>query len=485
MIPVTLAQVVADCNATTAGETPPDVAREQISSLTADTRTVSGGAGLATGARVDGAELAGAALSAGARAVVTSDPSTAVASGADPARVIVVDDVEKAIGALARANLRRARAEGNPDLKVVAVTGSVGKTTVKDLLASLVESRGPVIAPPGSFNNELGLPITVLRTDAGTATLVLEMGADRIGNIDYLTSIAPPDASAVLIVARAHLGEFGGIDNVGRAKSELVTGTREGGAVVLNADDPRVAAMAGLAHGPVLTFSARGEGDVAARNIDVGADGRASFTLVTPEGEADVKLRLVGEHHVANALAAAALAHSLGIATAQIASTLSAVGAASPHRMDVFEAGAATVIDDSYNANPDSMRAGLAALERLGRGRRKVAVLGEMLELRGRRKVAVLGEMLELGEASAPEHEAIGKAAAQAGVASLVAVGEEARPLASAAEAEGVDATWVAGPEGALRELDAALAAGDVVLVKGSNGSGVWKVADSLREEKK
>ena len=249
-----------------------------------------------------------------------------------------------------------------------------------------------------------------------------------------------------------------------------MTGTREGGAVVLNADDPRVAAMAGLAHGPVLTFSARGEGDVAARNIDVGADGRASFTLVTPEGEADVKLRLVGEHHVANALAAAALAHSLGIATAQIASTLSAVGAASPHRMDVFEAGAATVIDDSYNANPDSMRAGLAALERLGRGRRKVAVLGEMLEL---------------GEASAPEHEAIGKAAAQAGVASLVAVGEEARPLASAAEAEGVDATWVAGPEGALRELDAALAAGDVVLVKGSNGSGVWKVADSLREEKK
>lgn len=472
MIPVTLAQVVADCNATTAGDTSPDVAREQISSLTADTRTVSGGEVFAAikGARVDGAELAGAALSAGARAVVTSDPSTAVASGADPARVIVVDDVEKAIGALARANLQRARAEGNPALKVVAVTGSVGKTTVKDLLASLVESRGPVIAPPGSFNNELGLPITVLRTDAGTATLVLEMGADHVGNIDYLTSIAPPDASAVLIVARAHLGEFGGIDNVGRAKSELVTGTREGGVVVLNADDPRVAAMAGLAHGPVLTFSARGAGDVAARNIDVGADGRASFTLVTPEGEADVKLRLVGEHHVANALAAAALAHSLGIPTAQIASTLSAVGAASPHRMDVFEAGGATVIDDSYNANPDSMRAGLAALERLGRGRRKVAVLGEMLEL---------------GEASLLEHEAIGKAAAQAGVACLVAVGEEARPLASAAEAEGVDATWAAGPEGALRELDAALAAGDVVLVKGSNGSGVWKVADSLREEKK
>jgi UDP-N-acetylmuramoyl-tripeptide--D-alanyl-D-alanine ligase len=472
MIPVTLAQVVADCNAISAGEIPPEIAGEQISSLTVDTRTVSAGAVFAAikGARVNGSELAGAALSAGARAVITAEPAVAVDSGADPARVIAVDDVETAIGALARANLERVRRTGNPDLKVVAVTGSVGKTTVKDLLAALLEERGPIIAPPGSFNNELGLPITVLRADADTATLVLEMGADHVGNIDYLTSIAAPDAAAVLIVARAHLGEFGGIDNVALAKSELVRGTREGGTVVLNADDPRVADMARFARGPVITFSASGRGDVAARDVEVGPDGRASFTLVTPSGEAAVKLRLVGEHHVANALAAAAIAHSLGIATPRIASTLSAIGPASPHRMDVFDTDGVTVIDDSYNANPDSMRAGLTALERLGQGRRKIAVLGEMLEL---------------GEASAAEHEAIGVFAASVGVEHLVTMGGEAQPLAAAASGEGLTVAEAAGPEGALTALTAILAPGDVVLLKGSHGSGVWKVADSMREESK
>ena len=222
MIPVTLAQLARDCDGQVVG-TP----TTEILDLTTDTRAITPGAIFAAikGARVDGASLAGEALKKGASAILTSDPVTAVACGAKPEDVVVVDDVQAAIGKLARENLRRVRESGNSDFKVVAVTGSVGKTTTKDLLAAILAKRGPIIAPPGSFNNELGLPLTVLRADDTTATLVLEMGADHIGNIDYLTSIARPDAAAVLIVARAHLGEFGGIDNVALAKSELVTGT--------------------------------------------------------------------------------------------------------------------------------------------------------------------------------------------------------------------------------------------------------------------
>ncbi|MFC2267555.1 MAG: Mur ligase family protein, partial [Peptidiphaga sp.] len=263
MIPVKLAAVAEDCGGRFHRRAGTAVTDEAVRGLETDTRRLSEGEVFAAikGERVDGASLAGQALAAGAVAVVTADPQAASASGAPPERLVVVDDVQAAVGRLAAANLERARRTGNPDLRVVAVTGSVGKTTTKDLLAGLLSSRGPVVAPPGSFNNELGLPLTVLRTGADTASLVLEMGADHVGNIDYLTSIAPPDVSAVLAVARAHLGEFGGIDNVARAKSELVSGTREGGTVVLNADDERVAAMASKARGPVVTFSAAGRGD--------------------------------------------------------------------------------------------------------------------------------------------------------------------------------------------------------------------------------
>lgn len=353
MIPVTLAQLAKDCDGQVVG-TP----TTEILDLTTDTRAITRGAIFAAikGARVDGASLAGEALSKGAAAILTSDPVTAVACGAKPEDVVVVDDVQTAIGKLARENLRRVRESGNPNFKVVAVTGSVGKTTTKDLLAAILAERGPIIAPPGSFNNELGLPLTVLRADGTTATLVLEMGADRIGNIDYLTSIARPDASAVLIVARAHLGEFGGIENVALAKSELVTGTAAGGPVILNADDARVAAMAELAQGPVTTFSRFGEADVRALEIRVDDTGQASFTLVTPVGEAPVSLQLVGEHHVTNALAAASISLALGIELDHIAQVLSSTGPASPHRMDVRDLRGITMIDDAYNGNPDSMR---------------------------------------------------------------------------------------------------------------------------------
>ena len=461
MIAVTLEQLAEDVHGsyTGSGDT-------LVRDLSTDTRTIQHGAIFAAikGARVDGAELAGDALAAGAAAVLTSDPRTALASGAKQDALVVVPDVQNAIGELARANLQRARTLGRSDLKVVAVTGSVGKTTTKDLLSALLAGRGPIIAPPGSFNNELGLPLTVLRANEETATLVLEMGADHIGNIEYLTRIAPPDACAVLIVARAHLGEFGGIENVALAKSELVTGTRLGGPVILNADDPRVIEMRKLAKGPVTTFSASGHGDVAAQSVRVDSAGRASFTLVTSVGRESVNLKLVGAHHVANALAAAAVSLAMGIDVHTIARILSMTVAASPHRMDVRSKGGVTFIDDSYNGNPDSMRAGLSALGHLGRDRRRIAVLGAMLEL---------------GEATEREHAALGEVVKNAGVSILICVGDT-YTLDQVAGAGGIDVFTAETPREATGILCHLLQPGDAVLFKGSNGSGVWRVADAM-----
>ncbi|MDP9800253.1 UDP-N-acetylmuramoyl-tripeptide--D-alanyl-D-alanine ligase [Arcanobacterium wilhelmae] len=438
-----------------------------VTGVATDNRKVRGGDLFIAikGERADGNAFAGAALEAGAAGVLTSDAEAAVASGADRARVVEVPDVVRALGDLASENLKLVRQRGRGDFRVVAVTGSVGKTTTKDLLAAMLAERGEIIAPPGSFNNELGMPLTVLRADENTATLVLEMGADHIGNIEYLTSIAMPDVAVVLIVARAHLGEFGGIENVAKAKSELVVGTAPNGVVVLNADDPRVLAMAQLAHTPVVTFSREGDADVVATDIEVGPDSRASFTLHAGGDEERVSLRLVGAHHVANALAATAASLQLEIPFEHIVEVLNTAGPVSAHRMDVFQAQGMTIIDDSYNANPDSMRAGIDALAHIGAGKRTLAVLGSMLEL---------------GEASEAEHRAIGEYVADRGIDVVVGVGDETAPLVEAARERGLEASR-ADAQSAGSVLSTIAAPGDVVLLKGSNGSRVWTIADKYK----
>ncbi|VEI12604.1 UDP-N-acetylmuramoyl-tripeptide--D-alanyl-D-alanine ligase [Trueperella bialowiezensis] len=463
MIPISLQQAADDARGHLEG-----ASSVEVTGVVTDTRQISGSELFVAikGERVDGATLAGSAIEAGAAGVLTSDLESALASGAPRERVIVVPDPVIALGHLARESLRRARAE-NPALKVVAVTGSVGKTTTKDLLAALLAIRGPIIAPPGSFNNEIGLPLTVLRAGTDTATLVLEMGADKVGNIEYLTDIAPPDVSVVLAVARAHLGEFGGIDNVARAKSELVSGTLPGGTVILNGADERVRAMADLANGPVSFFGVHGLPGVYAANVKLDDAGHADFELVTARGRAHVTLKLVGEHHVANALAAAAVADSFGIDPGYIADVLGATGPASPHRMAVTEKSGMTIIDDSYNANPESMRAGLDALDDLGEGRRRIAVLGAMLEL---------------GEQSAAEHAAIGEYAAKSGVDVVVTIGPGTEALAASAKDNGIT-VYSAEADTALDVLSPIMREGDVILLKGSNGSGVWRVAETLLGE--
>lgn len=461
MIPVSLNQIAMDTRGRLLAEGSGDTI---AASVTIDSRTVAGGALFVAipGERVNGHDFAKAALDGGAAGVLVEDPDRAVANGADPARLIAVPSTQDALGHLARASLRRIREVANP--LVVGVTGSVGKTTTKDLLATLLEPRGPIIAPPGSFNNELGLPLTVLRADENTATLVLEMGADKIGNLEHLTDIAPLDIGVVLAVARAHLGEFGGIENVAKAKSELVSGILPEGVAILNADDHRVAAMSSKAH-KVVTFSATGSGDVTASDIALGDDGRASFTLGHGGSTASVSLGLVGEHHVSNALAAAAVGIVSGMDLTEIAERLGGVGAASPHRMDVWQSGDLTVIDDSYNANPDSMRAGIRALSQLGKGP----------------KVAVLGAMLELGEESDAEHTSVGLELGQLGIDTLVAVGAPA--LAEGARQADVSAVDVTDIESAWPVVLSLAGQSGTILLKGSNGSKIWQLADRLKEE--
>ena len=417
------------------------------------------------GESADGhAFVSGAAKRGAVAAIVKHEVDEAVAQ-------IVVEDSTEALGALARAHVEKLRSSG--DLDVIAMTGSVGKTTTKDLLLQIMSEDGPTVAPKLSFNNEVGLPLTALLADESTRHLVLEMGASGPGHITYLTDIVAPDVAIELCVGHAHVGGFGGFEGVAAAKAELIKGTRPGGPVILNTDDPNVEAMAPLATGRVIRFSASGNerADVVARDVHLDRADRASFTLVTPEGEAPIDLKIVGRHHVANALAAAAGALTLGVSLQTVAAVLSCARALSPHRMDVRELRVdgmdLTLIDDSYNANLDSMRAGIAALASIGRDSQRIAVLGEMLEL---------------GEDSQSLHQQVGVLIADAGVETLIGLGTDAHYYLEGAP-DVPNREVASDPQDATRLALEHAKDGAVVLVKGSFGSQSWQVADILREK--
>ncbi len=417
------------------------------------------------GERSDGHDFAAAAVAAGATAVLATRPV--------PVPSVLVADVPAALAALARSVV-----DALPAARIAGITGSSGKTSTKDLAAQLVERLGPTIAPAGSYNNEFGHPLTVLRADARTRYLVLELSARGIGHIAYLCRVAPPRYGVVLNVGHAHAGEFGGLDQVARAKGELVEALPADGVAILNAADPRVLAMAGRTEARVVTFAVQ-DPDALVRAADVRLDdlGRPSFTLLTPEGSAPVTLRLHGPHNVPNALAAAALARELGLGLDGIADGLGAAVARSRWRMEVRQrADGVTVINDAYNANPESVRAAIDALAHIAQGQ-------------GGRGFAVLGHMAELGDASRASHEDIGEYAARAcgsGLAGLIAVGEEAAPLLDGARRV---RSWpgeaVAVPDGAaaLNELANRLKPADVVLVKASRAARLEGVAADLLKE--
>ncbi len=459
MIELTAAQIAE----ATGGHLVGDEDAVAFSSVTIDSRLVEPGALFAAfnGEHVDGHDYVHAAVEAGATVVLAAREITAPS-------VVVVSDVERALGDLARFVLQQVQAEGN--LTVVAVTGSVGKTTTKDLIGQILQASGPTVVPQGSFNNEIGLPLTVLEVTSETKFLVLEMGATGAGHIKYLTTIATPDVGVVLAVGSAHLGEFGGIDAVARAKAELVGGISASGVAVLNADDLRVAQMAWHANGRVRTFGTVTDAQVRADEIKINRAGQASFILADGQDSAPVDLKLVGEHHISNALAAATACIEAGLDLGTVAERLSSATNLSPHRMQVTDrADGVTVIDDAYNANPDSMRAALKAL---------AVVAG-----RDRRSIAVLGQMLELGPDSRERHDDVGRLAVRLNVRLVIVVGAGAWPIFDGAQMEGSwgdEVVQVEDLTSAKAILDETLTAGDVVLIKASNGTGLWKLGDML-----
>ncbi|ARQ71254.1 UDP-N-acetylmuramoyl-tripeptide--D-alanyl-D-alanine ligase [Streptomyces marincola] len=416
------------------------------------------------GERVDGHEFAAGAVAAGAAVVLATRPVGVPA--------VVVDDVTAALGALAR------HVVGRLGATVVALTGSAGKTGTKDLIAQLLERAAPTIWPAGSFNNEIGLPLTALRAAEDTRYLVLEMGARGIGHIRYLASLTPPRIGAVLNVGTAHIGEFGDKEAIATAKGELVEElppADEGGVAVLNADDPLVRAMAARTRARVLLFGEAEEADVRALDVRLTPDGRPAFRLSTPTGCADVTLRLYGEHHVSNALAAAAVAHEVGMSAHDIAETLAAARPLSKWRMEVTErADGVTIVNDAYNANPDSMKAALRAL----------VAMGEAGRAKGGRTWAVLGRMAELGDEAFAEHDAVGRLAVRLNVSRLVSVGgQEAAWLDMGAKNEGSwgeESVHVSDARAAVRLLRDELRPGDVVLVKASRSVGLEDIALQL-----
>jgi UDP-N-acetylmuramoyl-tripeptide--D-alanyl-D-alanine ligase len=434
----------------------PDPAATVTGTVEFDSRKVTeGGLFVAlAGERVDGHDFAAAAMAAGAAAVLAARPVGVPA--------IVVTDVLAALAALAHEVLARL-----PDLTVIGVTGSSGKTSTKDLLAQLLTRLGPTVAPPGSFNNELGHPYTVLRATTRTRYLVLENSARGVGHIAALCAIAPPRIGVVLNVGSAHLGEFGSREAIARAKGELVEALPPEGLAVLNADQPLVAAMADRTKARVRTF---GTGpDAGVRAVGVGADerGRPRFTLAADGGRAPVRLALFGEHHVYNALAAAAVALELGMPLADTAEALSQAGPVSRWRMEVTDRpDGVTVVNDAYNANPESVRAALRATSRIAGTRRTWAVLGQMAEL---------------GPDADAEHEAVGRLVGQLGMF-LVVVGPEAARIHAGAVLEGADSVQVPDAGAAVRLLRRELRPPDVVLVKASRAAALERVALELTQ---
>ncbi|MDR1428582.1 MAG: UDP-N-acetylmuramoyl-tripeptide--D-alanyl-D-alanine ligase [Bifidobacteriaceae bacterium] len=410
------------------------------------------------GERADGHDYARAAIEAGA-ALVLASRTVAVPH-------VLVPDTGAALIDLARAHAAALKATSR--IQVAAITGSVGKTTAKDLLARICAAMGPTVAAKGSFNNRFGLPLTVLAATPDTRFLVLEMGANHVGEIAALAEVAAADVGVVLGVAPAHIGEFGSLEAIAAAKGELPAALGPSATAVLNADDPLVAGMATSAR--VVGFGVSPGAIVRLRSASTDDDGHLTASISTPAGAIRIPTALIGAHQATNVLSAVAAGQVLGADLATIVEALTHAGPDSPHRMALTHLPRGVrILDDSYNASPTSAAAALETLAKLA-------------SASGQRAWAVLGQMLELGADGEAAHRELGTLAGRLGLDRLVAVGEGARPAAEAALEAGMDPRAVAFFEAvpSARDLGTATAANTIILVKGSQATGLWRLADAL-----
>ncbi len=467
MIPMTLAETAQAVSGTLHlfGDDTPETVVSGI--VDTDSRLMAPGTVFVAkpGEVTDGHNFVGAAVEAGASLAIVERRVDA------PVSQIVVPDAVQALADLARVVVARVRAGG--DLQVVGITGSNGKTTTKNMLARILEAEGETVAPRNSYNNEVGAPVTMLRVSPSTRYLVSEFGASRIGRIAELAGLVTPDIGAVLMVGLAHAGGFGGVDATQRAKTELVEAVRPGGTAVLNADDPRVAAMAAVAEArdvSVRWFGRSAGAQVRAEDVEVTASG-TTCVVVAGEERHPLRLRVLGEHHVMNALAAITIAQVLGVAVTASIERLETVELAERWRMQPLGSDRVRIINDAYNASPDSMSAAL----------RTIAQIAEP----GQRKVAVLGAMSELGEQAGEEHDRVGLLAVRLRFERIVVVGRDARRLYLAAIGEGSwdgEAVFFETQDEAFDYLQGELRDGDRVLVKSSNSAGLRHLGDRLGE---
>jgi UDP-N-acetylmuramoyl-tripeptide--D-alanyl-D-alanine ligase len=430
-----------------------------------DSRLVSAGDAFFAlpGATTDGARFAEAAVAAGAALVIAEQPLEI------PVPVIVVPDGLRALGELAAAVVATVRARGG--LRVIAVTGSNGKTTTKNMLGAILAEDGETIAPEGSFNNEVGAPMTMLRTTEATKYLVLEMGADAVGDIERLVGLAMPDVAIVLKVGSAHIGKFGSREAIAVAKGELVRDLPASAVAVLNGDDDAVIAMptAATVRRFALADGAADPEDWIADRIRISLEG-TEFTLRHGGVDRPVRLRILGEHHVMNALAALSAADAVGVAPEAAIPALEAMQRAERWRMELLPGpDGVIVINDAYNASPESTAAALRTLAEVTRGRA--------------RAIAIIGEMAELGDFAVESHDAIGRLAVRLNIDLLVVVGQGARAVHLGAQHEGSwgsEAMFVDDDAAAYDAVRALQRPGDVILVKSSNSAGLRHLGDRL-----
>ena len=403
------------------------------------------------GANVDGHEYIAEAISNGAQFALVSKDCTAPA--------IKVNDVRKALRDLAiyvRNEL--------VNLQVIGITGSQGKTTTKDLLRHILSVSGETIAPEESLNNELGVPLLILRCSETTKFCIVEMGARHLGDISYLAEIAKPHVGVVLTVGTAHLGEFGSREIIAKAKSELITSLTAGGTAILGTYDeftPNMVVPSGVER---ILFGEKSKCEIRAADVEV-REGRAHFDLVTPDGRAAVGLQLLGMHQISNALAAAAAATALKIPIETISAALSTAEVSSKWRMEISQIGEITLINDSYNANPESVAAALRTLALISQESGGVSW-------------AILGKMQELGESSAAEHAAIGRLVCEIGIDNLVVVGIKDY----LADLDGASAVHYFDTKADAMAIVEHFAPGDVVLVKASRSGEFNLLVDSIKE---